>query len=152
MKTANRAPASGRADDILARTTAAALAVSTADAATLFHDLAHRLAEILDVDATLIAVFKEGDPTRLVTLAAWLDGKALQNFEYELATTPCREVVGRVSRFVGTGVHVEYAPGSLFAAKGFDSYAAHSLMSSSGEQLGMVVVLDRAALTDQALT
>ena len=76
----------------------------------------------------------------------------MQNFEYELATTPCRAVVGRVSRFVGTGVNVEFAPGTLFAAKGFDSYAAHSLMSSTGEQLGMVVALDRAALTDQALT
>ena len=41
----------GRAEDILARTTAAALAVSSADGATLFHDLVRRLAEILDVDA-----------------------------------------------------------------------------------------------------
>ena len=35
---------------------------------------------------------------------------------------------------------------------GFDSYAAHSLMSSTGEQMGIVVALDRAALADQALT
>jgi PAS domain S-box-containing protein len=144
--------AAGRAEDILARTTAAALAVSTIDGPGLFQDLARRLAEILDVDATLIAVFKEGDRTRLTTLAAWLDGKPLRNFEYELEKTPCRVVVGRVSRFVGIGVRSEFPPESPFAAKGFDSYAAHSLMSSGGEQLGMVVALDRAAMTDQALT
>src|SRR4029453_14908662 len=114
----------GRAENILARTTAAALAVSSADGATLFQDLARRLSEILEVDAALIAVFKEGDPRRLTTLAAWLDGKPLQDFEYELATTPCRAMVGRVSRFVASGVHGEYAPGTPFAAKGFDSYAA----------------------------
>ena len=34
----------GRAENILARTTAAALAVSSADGATLFQDLARRLA------------------------------------------------------------------------------------------------------------
>ena len=85
-------------------------------------------------------------------MAAWLDGKPLQNFEYELATTPCRAMVGRVSRFVGSGVHGEYTPGTVFSAKGFDSYAAHSLMSSTGEQMGLVVALDRAALADQALT
>ncbi len=142
----------GRADDILARTTAAALAVSSADCAVLFHDLVRRLAEILDVDAAVISVFKEGDPARMTTLAAWLDGKPLENFEYELAKTPCGAVVGQVSRFVGTGVHSEFAPGTALSAMGFDSYAAHSLMSSTGEQMGIVVALDRAALADQALT
>ena len=55
----------GRAGDILARTTAAALAVSSADCAALFQDLVRRLAEILDVDAAVISVFKEGDPARM---------------------------------------------------------------------------------------
>ena len=43
-------------------------------------------------------------------------------------------------------------PALHFRRMGFDSYAAHSLMSSTGEQMGIVVALDRAALADQALT
>jgi PAS domain S-box-containing protein len=140
------------ADDVLARTTAAALAVSSVEGPGLFADLAQRLAAILKVDATLIAVFSDASHTRLHTLAAWLDGRALRNFEYELATTPCRAVVGRESRFVGRGVHHEFGADTMFAVKGFDSYAAHSMMSSSGEQLGMVVALDRGAMVDQQLT
>jgi PAS domain S-box-containing protein len=146
------AAAARRADEVLARMTAAAFAVSSVEGPTLFADLAQRLAEILEVDATLIAVFTDASRTRLQTLAAWLDGHALRNFEYELAKTPCRAVVGRESRFVASGVHHEFDPHTLFAAKGFDSYAAHSLMSATGEQLGMAVALDRGAMNDRQLT
>jgi PAS domain S-box-containing protein len=145
-------PVRRRADDVLARMTAAAIAVSSVEGPALFADLTRRLAEILQVDATLIAVFTDASRTRLQTLAAWLDGHALRNFEYELAKTPCRAVVGRESRFVASGVHHEFDPHTLFAAKGFDSYAAHSLMSATGEQLGMAVALDRCAMEDRQLT
>ena len=100
---------------------AAALAVSTAEGASVFGELVRALATILRVDAAMIAVFVEGDPTRMRTLAARLDGKPLRNFEYPLAGSPCREVVGRDFRYVESGVNREFPPGTLFAPSGPNS-------------------------------
>ena len=130
---------------------AAALAVSNAEGENVFAELAHYLAEILRVDVALIAVHADGDPGRMRTLAARLDGKPLANFEYPLAASPCRHVVGRAFRFVGSGVRHEFRPGTLFAAKGMDGYAALPLNDSSGRPLGLIAAMDRRPMTDPQL-
>ena len=111
---------------------AAALAVTSAEGEGVFHELVRYLSAILEVDVAMIAVHVDGDRTRMRTLAVRLDGKPLANFEYALDGSPCRHVVGREFRFVGAGVQPEFPPGTLFAAKGMDSYAALPLNDSSG--------------------
>jgi PAS domain S-box-containing protein len=130
---------------------AAALAVSGAEGEAVFGDLVRHLARILDVDVALIAVHTDGDRGRMRTLAAVLDGKALAPFEYDLDSSPCRHVVGRAFRFVASGVHREFPPGTLFAAKGIDSYAALPLIDAAGEPLGLVGVMDREPLHNAEL-
>ena len=125
---------------------AAALAVSSAEGDGLFAELMRYLAEILEVDVAMIAVYTGADRTRMRTLAALLDGKSLEPFEYALEGSPCRHVVGRQFRFVGSGVHPEFPPGTLFAAKGMDSYAALPLNDTSGVPLGLIAVMDRDPL------
>jgi PAS domain S-box-containing protein len=142
----------GMLRDVLAKTTAAALAVSSAEPGRVFEDLAHALARILAVDAALIAEFVDPGRTRMRSLAAVLNGKTLRPFEYEVALTPCRHIVGRASRFVAAGVNPEFKPGTVFAALGFDSYAGYSLLGTGGEQLGIVVALDRKPIVDRELT
>jgi len=142
----------GSLRDVLAKTTAAALAVSSAEAGRAFEDLARALARILGVDAVLIAEFSDADRTHMRTLATVLDGKLLRPFEYEVALTPCRHIVGRESRFVASGVRPEFRPGTMFSALGFDSYAGYSLLGADGTQLGIIVALDRKPIVDRALT
>ena len=137
-----------RAEDALR---AAALAVSSAEGEQVFGELARYLSEILGVDVALIAVYADGDRTTMRTLAARLDGTSLANFEYALEGSPCRHVVGRAFRFVGDGVHPEFPPGTLFAAKGIDSYAALPLNDSSGQPLGIIATMDRRPMRDAAL-
>ena len=129
----------------------AALAVSNAEGENVFAELAHYLAEILRVDVALIAVYADGDRSRMRTLAARLDGRPLGNFEYPLADSPCRHVVGRAFRFVGSGVRHEFRPGTLFAAKGMDGYAALPLNDSSGRPLGLIAAMDRRPMADPQL-
>ncbi len=129
----------------------AALAVTNAAGDGVFHELVRYLAAILDVDVAMIAVYVDGDRTRMRTLAARLDREPLANFEYALEGSPCRYVVGRAFRFVGAGVLPEFPPGSLFAAKGMDSYAALPLNDSSGRPLGLIATLDRRPMRDAAL-
>jgi PAS domain S-box-containing protein len=135
----------------LTRTTAAALAVSSAEG-DVFGGLVRKLAEILEVDATMIAQFIPDQPGRVRSLATWFDGRLLQPFEYDLAGSPCRGVVDRESRFVASGVHDEFTPGTMFHAQGFDSYAAHSMVDAEGRQLGLIVALHRAPMMDRELT
>ena len=148
--------ASASADDglrqVLDRTTAAALAVSGAAAGQVFEDLARSLATILGVDAALIGEFMDEGRTRMRTLAVWIDGRHLRNFDYDVTQTPCRYIVGRASRFVASGVHREFAPGSMFEAKGFDAYAGYSLFDAGERQVGLIVALNRAPLGDRDLT
>jgi PAS domain S-box-containing protein len=138
-----------RSEEALQR---AALAVSSAGGANVFEGLARSLAEILEVQAVLIAVFVDAGRTRMRTLATYLEGRILKPFEYELERTPCKGVVGREFRFAPSGVHSEFAPGTMFGALGFDSYAAYTLNDAGGNQLGLIAAMDRRPMRSRELT
>jgi PAS domain S-box-containing protein len=138
-----------RSEEALQR---AALAVSSAGGANVFEGLARSLAEILGVQAVLIAVFVDTGRTRMRTLATYLEGRILKPFEYELARTPCKGVIGREFRFAPSGVHSEFAPGTMFSALGFDSYTAYTLNDAGGTQLGLIAAMDRRPLEGRELT
>jgi PAS domain S-box-containing protein len=148
---ANDPSDAGRLEGTLAKTTAAALAVSRAEGEAVFEELASHLAGILEVDATMIGRFDPDDPDRVIALATCVDGRLLRSFDYDVNTTPCRAMVNRESRFVASGVNGEFAPGTLFQTQGFDSYAAHSMVDAGGRQIGLIVALHRRPMTDRAL-
>jgi PAS domain S-box-containing protein len=129
----------------------AALAVSQARGPRVYEELIAELADILEVDVAFVAVFDDVEGTHMRTLAAWLDGRLLSNFSYALAGTPCARVVGREFRYVAQGISAEFEPGSLFAAKGMDCYAAYPLFDASGGSLGLLVTLNRIAVGDPVL-
>ena len=138
-----------RAEEALRR---AALAVSGAGGDKVFEDLVRSLATSLDVQAVLIAVFVDPERSRMRTLATYLDGRSLKSFEYDLARTPCRGVIGRDFRFSPAGINAEFAPGTMFSALGFDSYAAYTLNDASGNQLGLIAAMDRQPMRDREFT
>jgi PAS domain S-box-containing protein len=137
-----------RAEDAL-RT--AATAVSTDGGDAIFRDLTAAIARILAVDVAFIAVFVDERRDRMRTLAAMLDGKLLRNFEYDLASTPCVQVVGHSFRLVERGVRSEFPPGTIFEAKGMDSYAAYPLNDSAGQPLGLITTMARSTMVDDGL-
>ena len=130
---------------------AAASVVSSEGGDTIFGTLTRAVAAILGVDAAFIATFDEDAPGRMRTLAAVLDGRMMRNFEYELEGSPCARVVGRDFRMVVRGVRREFPPGTIFEAKGMDSYAAFPLSDSAGRPLGLIVTMDREPMRDAML-
>ncbi|RZL88280.1 MAG: PAS domain S-box protein [Variovorax sp.] len=120
-----------------------ALAVARPGGPTLFDDLLHELAGALDAAIVFVAVFADDARRTMKTLAWRMDGKARANFDYVLKGTPCARVVGGEFRYVAKGVSTEFPPGSLFGARGMDSYAAFPLSDSSGASLGLLVAMDR---------
>jgi len=140
--------ASSRNEQALQR---AALAVSRGGGAHVYEALITELARILEVDVAFVAVFDDVGQTHMRSLAAWLDGRPLRNFGYALSGTPCAQVVGRDFRYVEQGVSAEFAPDTIFAAKGMDCYAAYPLFGAAGESLGLLVTMNRTAMADPAL-
>jgi len=130
---------------------AAALAVSGAGGDAVFGELAQFLTRILGVDAAMISIFAGPDRRRMRTLATWLDGRPLRSFEYDLEGTPCSGVVGREFRYVGSGGLQAFTAQTMFREKGMDSYAAYSLNAPGGGQLGLIAVMNRRPLPEEAL-
>jgi PAS domain S-box-containing protein len=124
----------------------AALAVSRVGGPNVYADLVASLASVLAVDVAFVAVFRDEDPATMRTLAAWLDGRELANFDYALAGTPCAEVVGGAFRHVPSGVRDGFKPDTIFAAKGMDSYAAYPLADAAGAPLGLLVTMKRTPI------
>jgi len=129
----------------------AARAVAGAHGPGTMAALVQELAQILRVATVFVAVFTDGSRSTLRTLAAVLDGKLLRNFDYPLQGSPCAQVVGRAFRFVASGVAGEFAPGTMFAAKGMDSYAAFPLNDGDGRPLGLLVAMDPRPIEDAVL-
>ncbi|HYD55286.1 MAG TPA: PAS domain S-box protein [Burkholderiales bacterium] len=130
---------------------AAALAVSGGGGQAVFDELVRFLSDILHADAAMISIFAGEDRARMRTLATCLDGRLLRSFEYDIAATPCAAILSHDFRIVGSGASEEFARGSLFAAKGMDSYAAYALKAPDGAKLGLIAVMDREPLTDPPL-
>ncbi len=125
-----------------------ALAVAHPGGPRLFDHLVGELADALRVSVVFVAMFADDAQTLLRTLAVRLDNQALRNFDYPLEGSPCAQVVGRTFRFAASGVAREFQPGTIFAAKSMDSYAAYPLTDSSGAALGLLVAMDRRPIAD----
>ena len=141
-----------RYEERLAKITAAAMAVSTAEGEEVFEQLTTALCGLLQVDAVMISATLAGEAGRMRTLSTRVDGKQLRSFDYDVENSPCRHMAGRAARFVDRGVHDEFAPGTLFHARGFDAYAARSLIDAHGRQIGLIVAMHREPLLDRELT
>jgi PAS domain S-box-containing protein len=120
-----------------------ALAAVHPGGATLYDDLMRELCEALGVAAAFVTVFTDETCAVARTLAGRLDGRSLATFEYPLDGSPCAKLRGRAFRYVAAGVATEFPPGTIFGAKGMDSYAGVPLADSTGAPLGMLVVMDR---------
>jgi PAS domain S-box-containing protein len=128
----------------------AALAVSSAEGEQMFEELARRLSATLDVDLAFIAVFPDGDRTRLRALATWVDGQPRAFLEYAIAGTPCETVVGKQFRAYPREVRKQF-PADLTWPFEAQSYAAFPLADRGGGALGLIAVVDRKPMRDTAL-
>ena len=110
-----------------------------------FADLAGLLAGLLSADESRICELAPNHRAR--TLGAWRAGAAVPSFEYDLAGTPCAEVVGegRVC-FHRAGVS------SMFAREpGIESFLGLPIIASDGRMLGHLAFFDSRPRGDDML-
>ena len=113
-----------------------------------FQSLARHLASALGVPFAAISEFA-GVNTRVRTLAFWARGQIQENFEYDLAGTPCEDVMrGRLCHYP-SGVKERFPQAKPLVQLGVESYLGTPLLDSEGKALGLLAVFDERPMTAQ---
>jgi PAS domain S-box-containing protein len=145
-------PSTARHEDALRRALRfAADGVAGVSGESIFQYLVNHIAKALDVNYALIGELT-GDQSKTIRVIAMVsDGQPMPTFEYDLAGTPCEQVLGASFRHFPERVQFMFAgphPKQLKA----EGYAGISLFDSRGRALGLMVVMDRKPLHDAELT
>jgi len=129
--------------------TSAALAVSSAQGASVFQELVRYLATILEVDAALIAApHPTLGPAHMRVHAFFVDGEIRENFDYPIAGTPCEQVLGQRFRFYPSGLREHFPDDVEFASEKLESYAGFPLTDGSGASIGLIAVISRTPMVN----
>jgi formate hydrogenlyase transcriptional activator len=121
-------------------------ASSTGEA--FFKDLVRHLAEALGVPFAAISEFSDVN-TRVRTLAFWADQRIQDDFEYDLAGTPCEEVMrGKLCHFP-EGVKHLFPHAKPLVPLEVESYLGTPLLDGDGKVLGLLAVFDTRPMPAQ---
>lgn len=126
-----------REDEIL-RAIVEGTASSTGD--EFFHSLVSNLADVLRVRYAFVSEFVERN-IRVRTLAFWTGKGFLDNFEYDLADTPCEQVLKGKACHYSEGVQALFPKDKDLVNLEAESYLAIPLIDVSGNVLGHLAAI-----------
>ena len=116
-----------------------------------FQAMVKQLAGILQADYTFIGHIYDQHHSRVKTIALCVDGKIADNIEYELAGTPCENVVGQNACVYPSHVAHQFPQDKLLTDMKVQGYVGVPLFDSQKKPLGLMVVLFRSPLVDVEL-
>jgi PAS domain S-box-containing protein len=99
-------------------------------------------AQAADDDENAFVAEFAGNRTRVRTIAYWGKGQLRENVEYDLAGTPCEDVVGGGLCHYPSGVKERFPRDEPLVAMGVESYLGVPLHDARGEILGHLAVFD----------
>ncbi len=111
-----------------------------------FENIVLRLSKTLQADFTLIGELRSDGRESIRTIAVSADGEISDNFEYDLANTPCASVVGQEVCSYPAGVADQFPEDELLKQMGIEGYIGVPLFDSRGSALGIMVALFRKPL------
>ena len=107
-----------------------------------FQALVQHLASAVGAPFAAVSEFASGNK-RVRTIAFWGQGRIQENFEYDLAGTPCDDVVrGRLCHHPA-GVKDAFPKAKLLVELGVESYLGSPLLDGKGNVLGLLAVFDK---------
>ena len=109
--------------------------------AAFFQSLVRHLAAAIGVSYAFVAEFA-GSPTRVRTLAYWGRGRLLDDIEFDLAGTPCEDVVRGGLCHHPRGVQEKFPSDQGLVELGIESYLGVPLLDGDGRVLGHLAVCD----------
>ncbi len=102
----------------------------------------------LGVDCTFVSVVDERSLERARTVAVVQGGERRPNFTYDLAGTPCSDIVAGASCFHPRGVAALFPRDELLAAMGAEAYWGAPLRSARGDAIGLVALVHTAPMEE----
>jgi PAS domain S-box-containing protein len=121
-------------------------AESTGEA--FFKSLVEHLAAALGLQYAFVAEFANVHD-RVRTLAYWTKDRIAENIEFELAGTPCEDVVGGALCHYPFGVHERFPRDQALVDLKIQSYLGVPLKDSSGQVLGHLAVFDTQPMPEE---
>lgn len=107
-----------------------------------FHTLTRALAQCLDVRYAFITEWSDPGQTTLHTLSFWNGDRIAENFEYELAGTPCQVVMEGQVCFYAKNVQAQFPKDKDLHNLGVESYLGIPLFNDKGDTIGHLVAMD----------
>lgn len=121
-----------------------AILESTAQAAgdRFFREIARSLAQNLNVRSVFIGALVDQAPSLIRTVVFWSGDHFIDNIEYDMAGTPCAQVVGKAPCVYERDVQAHF-PNDLFLKTiHAESYIGIPLFDSADMPLGLLAVMD----------
>ena len=106
-----------------------------------FRGLVRGLADVLSVRWVYISRLHPVLPRHAQVVAGWADGEPAPGMSYDLAGTPCAEVLTGAVCFYPTGVAEQFPLDRMLTDMGVVSYAGTPLRGVDGEAKGLLTVM-----------
>jgi len=123
-----------------------AAGVSAATGERFFQQLVQSLVKLFDADYAFIGVLVKQDVQHVNTLAVCAHGEIAPNISYELADTPCANVMGQGTCTYPSDVQRLFPKDRLLQEMGAEGYIGTPMFDANNEPLGILVVLDSKPL------
>jgi PAS domain S-box-containing protein len=134
-------PAAPAAPDELAALRTIAEGTAGATGEEFFHALVRHLSRAVPARHAFVAEFA-GVNTRVRTVAYWSRDRIVANLEFDLAGTPCEEVVKGQLCHHPAGVRERFGRDRPLVEMGIESYLGVPLCDPAGNHLGHLAVFD----------
>ncbi len=112
-----------------------------------FRSVTEFVARELGTDYAVIVEIPAGEHT-LRTVAVYAHGEFRDNFEYDIANTPCESVIGRKSCFYPERIQTLFPKDDLLAQLGVESYVGVPLFDSTGTPVGGLFAMRSAPMKE----
>jgi PAS domain S-box-containing protein len=126
--------------------------IATKTGGEFFHSLVQHLAEVLNVRYALVSELVQPDKTCAQTLAFWSRNEFIQNFAYELAGTPCGQVLAGEIVYYQNSIQSHFLDDPYLVDLEAESYFGIPLNDSSGNIIGHLAVMDSKPLPTRQLS
>ncbi|OKH22622.1 hypothetical protein NIES593_12590 [Hydrococcus rivularis NIES-593] len=116
-----------------------------------FQSLVKYLSKALKVEYAFISEIVDPESNLARTVAGYGDGRAIENFEYDLTNNPCGDVIGKQICVYPQNLQQQFPHNDILQQIGAESYLGVPLFDSSGRTLGGISILSRQPLRDARL-
>ncbi|HBY09041.1 MAG TPA: hypothetical protein DEH22_15145 [Chloroflexi bacterium] len=113
---------------------------SGATGEAFFRALVEYLSRALQVDYAFVGEYIQ--PDQIHSRALYAKGKIAENIEYALENTPCANVINQSACIYAENVQKIFPSDHLLAEMNIDGYAGVPLFDSTGNPLGVLVILN----------